>query len=76
MLCYWQKKQNIIVCHSKTYFIKYLSITCLLILLSDTRKNARALQWVNAILILLLLYGLARVKFTVGIRLDIFFRKS
>ncbi len=26
----------------------------------------------NAILILLLLYGLARMKFTVGIRLDIF----
>lgn len=28
-----------------------------------TRKNVHALQWVKAILILLLLYGLAKVKF-------------
>lgn len=33
-----------------------------------TRKDARALQRVDAISILLLLYGLARVKFTVGVR--------
>jgi hypothetical protein len=37
-------------------------------------KNARALQWVKAILILLLLYGLAMMKFTMGIRLDIFLK--
>jgi hypothetical protein len=37
-----------------------------------TRKNARALQRVKFILILLLLYGLVKMKFTVGIRLDIF----
>jgi hypothetical protein len=41
-----------------------------------TRKNARVLQRVNTILILLLLlYGLAK-KFTVEIRLDIIFYKS
>mgnify|MGYP003701938007 CR=1 FL=1 len=42
-----------------------------------TRKNTRALQRVKAILILLLLYGLVKVKFTLRIRLDILFsRKS
>ena len=41
-----------------------------------TRRNVHALQQMNDILILLLLYGLFKVKFTVGIRLDIyFFRK-
>jgi hypothetical protein len=35
------------------------------------------LQRVKSILILLLLYGLVKMKFTVGVRLDIyFFRKS
>ncbi len=43
----------------------------------NTRKNARALQRVKLILILLLLYGLVKMKFTVGVRLDIYiFRKS
>mgnify|MGYP003702982733 CR=1 FL=1 len=36
-----------------------------------------ALQRVKSILILLLLYGLVKMKFTVGVRLDIYiFRKS
>jgi hypothetical protein len=39
-----------------------------------TRKNACVLQQVHAILILLLLYGLAKVKFNVAIRLDVFFK--
>ena len=40
-------------------------------------KNARALYWVKAILVLLLLlYGLIRVKIIVGIRLDIFFLEN
>jgi hypothetical protein len=43
------------------------------VILLGTRKNARALQRVKAILILLLLYGLVKVKFTVRIRLDIYF---
>ena len=34
---------------------------------------ARALQWVKFILILLLLYGLVKMKFVVGVRLDIYF---
>ena len=37
-----------------------------------TRNRTCALQRVNAILILLLLYDLDRVKFTVGIRMDFF----
>ena len=42
-----------------------------------TRKNACTLQRVKVILILLLLHGLVKVKFTVEIHLDIyFFRKS
>ena len=36
-----------------------------------TRKNARALQRLKSILILLLLYDLVNMKFTVGVRLDI-----
>ena len=40
------------------------------------QKNTRALQRVKTILILLLLYGLAKVKFIVEIRLDILFTKS
>ncbi len=39
----------------------------------STRKNARALQRVKAILILLLLNGLSKVKFIVAIRFDVFF---
>jgi hypothetical protein len=43
-----------------------------------TRKNTRALQRVKDILILLLLYDLVKVIFTMRIRLDIYFfsRKS
>ena len=41
-----------------------------------TRKNIRALQLVKVILVLLLLYGLVKVKFTVGIRLDIYFSRQ
>lgn len=41
-----------------------------------TRKKAHALQRVKVIFILLLLYSLVRVKFTVGIRLDIYFFKK
>jgi hypothetical protein len=40
-------------------------------------KNTRALQQVKSILVLLLLYGLLKMKFTVGVCLDIYiFRKS
>uniref|UniRef100_A0A0E0G487 Uncharacterized protein n=1 Tax=Oryza nivara TaxID=4536 RepID=A0A0E0G487_ORYNI len=35
------------------------------LLFYGTRKNTRALQWVKIILILLLLYGLAKVNLTV-----------
>ncbi len=44
-------------------------------LFSELEKKARALQRVNSILILLLLYGLGLVKLTVGICLNISFRK-
>jgi hypothetical protein len=36
------------------------------------RKNTRALQRVKSILILLLLYGLVKMKFTVGVHFDIY----
>ena len=39
-------------------------------------KNARTMQRVKIIIILLLLYGLARIKFTVEFRLDIFFLEN
>ena len=40
-------------------------------------KNICALQRVKSILILLLLYGLVKIEFTVRVRLDIYiFRKS
>lgn len=43
----------------------------------STRKNTRTLQWKKTILILLLmLYGLDKIKFTVKIRLDIVFSRS
>ncbi len=41
-----------------------------------TGKNTRALQRLKVILILLFLYGLAKVKFTVGICFDIVFTRS
>ena len=37
-----------------------------------TREDARALQWVKVFFILLLLYSLIKVKFTVRIHLDIY----
>lgn len=53
------------------------SITiCFFLQFISTRKNIYALQRVKVILILLLLYGLARMKFNVGIRLDIFFLEN
>ena len=52
--------------------IFFCSLYLSLIYIKCTRKYTRALQQVNAILILLLLYGLARMKFTVGIHLDFF----
>ena len=53
------------------------SITiCFFLQFISTRKNICALQRVKVILILLLLYGLAKVKFIVGICLDIVFTIS
>jgi hypothetical protein len=41
-----------------------------------TRKNTHALQRVMSILMLLLLYDLSKIKFTVGVRLDIYFLRT
>jgi hypothetical protein len=66
---FW-KKNNLIACMMRILYYKILKN------IYQLEKNTCALQRVNTILILLLLYGLARVKFTVGIDLDFFLRKS